>query len=141
MVVDLCVMQPEGVTATIQTPLSTPVLPPPPTDTTDPSGDATAAINLQLMGVLEQLQQASSITPASISWHNMPRKQPLSAGLVALPAAEKLEDPFRPKGKDTVISVPTAIFIQMILIVMQMPVQAFIPTGTFSSAHVTPQTL
>ena len=62
MVVDLSSMQSEGITATIQTPLSMPVLPPSPTDTTEPSGDATAAINLQLMGAMEQLQQASSIT-------------------------------------------------------------------------------
>ena len=69
MVVDLGSMQPEGITAAIQTPHSTPVLPPPPADATEPSGDATAAFNLQLTGGMEQLQQDSSIAPASISWH------------------------------------------------------------------------
>ena len=53
MVVDLSGMQSEGVTATIQSPLSMPVLPPPPTDTTKLSDDATAAINLQLTGTME----------------------------------------------------------------------------------------
>ena len=46
MVVNLSGMQSEGITAAIHTPLSIPVLPPLPADTTEPSGDATAAFNL-----------------------------------------------------------------------------------------------
>ena len=141
MVVDLGGMHSEGITATIQTPLSMPVLPPPPAGTTEPSGDATATVNLQLTGTMELLQQASSITQASVSWDSTPRKQPPSAALGAPPAAEELEDPFRAEETDTVISVPAAIFTPMILIMMQMPLQAPIPTGALSSSHVTPQTL
>ena len=51
MEVDLCGMQPESVTTTIQTPHSTPILPPP-ADTAQPFSDITAAINLQLMGTM-----------------------------------------------------------------------------------------
>ena len=134
MVVDLSGVQSEGITDTIQTLLSMPVLPPPPADTTEPSGDATGAINLQLTGAMEQLQQASSITPASVSQLSMPRKQPPSAASGALPAAEELGDPFRPKGMDTVTSVPMVIFTATIPIVMQMPLHVPIPTGAFSCA-------
>ena len=52
MEVDLSGMQPESITTAIQTPHSTPVLPPP-ADTAEPSGDITATINLQLMGTMK----------------------------------------------------------------------------------------
>ena len=117
-----------------------PVPPIPSTDTTEASGDATAAINLLLMGAMQWLQEASSIAPASISWHSMPRKQPPSAALGAPPAAEDSEVSFRPKRTDTVTSVPVVIFAPMILIVMQIPLQSFIPTGAFNSAQTTPWT-
>ena len=139
MVVDLSGMQPKNVTAIPQTPLSNPDLPPPPTDTTEPSGHVTAAINLQLMGAIEWLQQASSIAPASISQQSLLRKLPPSIALGALPAAKELEDPFRPEGADTVTSAPMAIFTSTIPIMMQMSLQAPIPSGAFSSTHITPQ--
>ena len=92
--VDLSSMQPESVTTTIQTPHSTPVLPPP-TNSAEPSGDITTTINLQLMGAMEPLQQASLVTTASISWQSTPGKQPPSPPLGALPAAGESEDPLR----------------------------------------------
>ena len=67
MVVDLGGMQSDAVTAALQIPHSMPVLPPPPADSTGPSDDTTAAINLQIMGAMEQLQQASSIAQAFVS--------------------------------------------------------------------------
>ena len=45
-------MQSVCITTAIKTPTSTPVLPLP-ANTTEPSGDITATINLQLMGALE----------------------------------------------------------------------------------------
>ena len=53
MVVDLSGVQPRDVTAAPQTPHSTPVLPPPPTNTTEASGYVAAAINLQIKGAME----------------------------------------------------------------------------------------
>ena len=53
MVVDLGSMQPDGITPTIQTPHATPVLPPPPADTVEPSNDTTSSIHLQLIGSME----------------------------------------------------------------------------------------
>ena len=138
MVVDLSGMQSEDVTVILQTPHSMPVLPPPPTDTTEPSGDTTVAINLQLTDAMEQLQQAASITPATISQHSTLRKQPPTAVLGAPPADKELEDPFVPEGMDTVTSVPMVIFTSMILIMMQMPLQVPIPTGAFSTTPITP---
>ena len=135
MVVDLGSMQSEAVTATLQIPHSTPVLPPPPTYTTEPSDDTTAAINLQLMSAMEQLQQASSIAPASISKQSMPWKQPSSAALGAPPAAKELEDPLQPKGTETATSVPMVIFTPIIPIMMQMPLQVPIPTDAHSPPH------
>ena len=137
MVVNLGGMQPEGITATIQTPTLHQFYPPP-SDTAEPSSDTTAAINLQLMGTMEQLQQASPIAPASVSWHSMPRKQPPFTALGALPAAKELEDPFRPEGMDPVTSVPVVTFTPTIPIVMQMSSQASIPADAFSFTHITP---
>ena len=65
MEVDLSGVQPESVTMAIQTPNSTPILPPP-AGTAGPSGNITAAINLQLIGAMELLQQASPITSACL---------------------------------------------------------------------------
>ena len=137
MVVDLGSVQPEGITTTIQTPHSTPVPPPPPADTAEPSSDTTAAINLQLMGAMEQLQQASSITPASVSWHSTPQKQPPYAGLGILPAAKELEDPFSPEVMVSITSVPMVTFTPTIPSVMQMSLQVPIPAGALSFAHIT----
>ena len=69
----------------------------------------------------------------------MPRKQPPSTALGTLLAAKELDDPFRPERTNTVTSVPMVTFTPTILIMTQMPPQAFIPTGAFSSTHVTPQ--
>ena len=137
MIVDLGGVQPEGITTTIQTPNSTPVQPPP-ADTAEPSSNITVAINMQLMGTIEQLQEASPITPASFSWHSTPRKQPPSAALGALPAAKESDDPFRPEGMASITSVPMAIFMPTIPIVMQMSPQVHIPAGALSFTHITP---
>ena len=50
--VDLSGMQSESITTAIQTPQSTPMLPPP-ADIAEPFGDITAAINLHLMGTMK----------------------------------------------------------------------------------------
>ena len=138
IVVDLSSTQPEDVTAIPQTPHSMLVLPPPPTDTTEPFSDITAAINLQLMGIQEWLQQASPIAPTSISQQSMSRKQPPSAALGALLAVNKSQDSFRPEGMDTGTMAPVASFTPTILIMMQMSLHVPIPTGALSSAHATP---
>ena len=64
--VDLSVMQSESVTIANQTPQSIPILSPP-ADTAEPSGNITAVINLQLMGAMKWLQEASHIDSASAS--------------------------------------------------------------------------
>ena len=76
--VDLSGMQSESITNTIQTPQSTPILPPP-ADTAEPSSNITAVINLWLIGTMKQLQEASPITLASTSWQSTLGKQPLPA--------------------------------------------------------------
>ena len=68
----------------------------------------------------------------------MPRKQPESAALGTLPAAEELEDPFRPEETDFVTSVPVVTFTPTILTVTQMTLQMPIPVGALSFAHITP---
>ena len=52
-------VQPESITTAVQAPTTIPVLPLSPVDTIDPPHDIAMAINLQFMGALEQLQQAS----------------------------------------------------------------------------------
>ena len=76
--------------------------------------------------------------PSLCLLHSMQRKQPPSAALGAQPAAEELEDLFRPEGLDSFTSVPMAIFTPTIPIVMQMSLQVPIPAGAPSFAHITP---
>ena len=137
MVVHLSSAQPEDITTINQTPNSTPILPHQ-ADTAEPSGDIIAVINLQLMGTMEQLQQSSPISPAAVSWHSTPRKQPQSAALGTLPAAKELKDPFRPEGMDSITSVPMVTFTTAILIMIQTSPQVPIPAGALSFTHVTP---
>ena len=133
MVVDLSGVQAKGATTTIQTLISTPVLPPL-ANTAEPSGDITAAINQQLMGAMECLQQTS------------PSPQPLSSGtalhrnshhlqlrgLCQQPENQKI--PSGQRGWTPSPPVPMATL-------METSLQVAIPAGTLSFAHVTPQLL
>ena len=93
--------------------------------------------SLQLTGTMEQLQQASPITSASVSQHSMPRKQPPSAALGSPPAAEESEYPFSPEGMDSITSVPLATLMPTILTMVQTSMQVPIPASALSFTHVT----
>ena len=93
------------------------------------------------MDAREQNQCTSLISPAFVSWHSMPRKQPPSGTLRVLPAGKELKDPFRPEGMDSVTPAPMVTFTPRILIMMQMSLHMPIPAGALSFAHVTPTVL
>ena len=65
--VDLSSVQPKSVSTTIPVPITTLVLPLSLANTVEPPSDITTAINLQLQGALEWLQQASSTSSALMS--------------------------------------------------------------------------
>ena len=102
--VDLHSVQPEGMTTTIQAPTITPVLTYSPADTIEPPCYIAMAINLHLYGALEQLQQASSAALVPVSQHSMPRREPPSVALGALPLGNGTEDPLRLMGTESSIT-------------------------------------
>ena len=137
-----CSMQPEGVTTTIQTPSnlhqSYPLL----ADTTEPSGDITAIINLQLTGCYGVIVagfpcQPSLLSPGTAYQGNSHHLQIW----VLCQQLKNWKTSFRPDGMDYITSVPVGTFTPTIMIVMQMSPQVPIPAGTLSFAHITPQIL
>ena len=128
--VDLSSMQPESVTTNILVPTTAPVLPPSLANTVETPGDITMAINLQLQGTLEWLQQTSPPASAPVSQHRTLRKEPPPVTLGASPSTREREDPIRPEGMDSAIPAPTAI-------IMQMPPWVATPGSTPSFTHIT----
>ena len=98
--VDLSSVQPESVMTAIQVPhhISTT---PSPAETTKPPGDIAMAINLQLQGALEWLQQTSPAASAPVAQHSTLKRELPSAALGALPSTRETEDPLGLEGTDT----------------------------------------
>ena len=90
-------LQPEGMTTAIQDPTTTLVLTHSLANTIEPPCDITMAINFHLQGALEWLWQASPAASAPVSQCSMPRREPPSVALGALPPTKENEDPLRPK--------------------------------------------
>ena len=99
---DLSSVQPNSSTTTIQA-KTTLVLPPSPAATVKPSCNIAMAINQQLQGALEQLQQASPTDLTPVSLHSMPKREPPSVALGTLPPSEVTEGPPRPNEEDPAI--------------------------------------
>ena len=106
--VDLSSIQPESMTTAISVPNVTLVLPLSPVNTVEPPCDIAMAINLQLQGILEQLQQALPTASAPTSQHSTPKRQPPLSALGSLPSTREIEDPFMPEGMDSAIPAPVA---------------------------------
>ena len=126
--VDLGSIQPDGMTTATQAPTTTPALPhlqPIPLS----HHDITTAINLKLQGALEQLQWTSPTASAPVSQCSMPRREPPSVALGALPSTRETEYTLKPEGTSA-IPAPMATL-------MQTSPQVATPGDTPSLLHVT----
>ena len=135
---DLGSVQPASVTTTIQAPTTTPVLPPSPATSVEPSDDIATSINQQLQGALEWLQWASPTISTPVSLHSMPKRASLSVALGALTPSEVTEGPPELNEEDPAIPAQMASHTQ---VSPQAVMSEDVPSMTHISHSPSPPTM
>ena len=105
---DLISLQPNSVTITIEAPTTIPGTTPSLATAVESSHDITVAINQQLQGALEQLQQASPPSQTPDSLHSMPKRELPSVALGTLPPCEVAGGPSEPNEEDPAVPASMA---------------------------------